>query len=139
MFCCCDAGEPSTQAVVVGAVSTLQDRSAAPEKAVDSGSPKVYGGDAPNRICVTIDVSTGTKVGLNVVGAGLYLKVNGIVAGGAIERWNAEHPDQKVEVGDDISEVNGVRAHAGEAKPYNHLVDALKGSQKLDLVFVRST
>mmetsp|Transcript_25657 Transcript_25657/g.51396 ORF Transcript_25657/g.51396 Transcript_25657/m.51396 type:complete len:140 (+) Transcript_25657:71-490(+) len=139
MFCCCDAGDPSAKTVLVAAANALPEKSAPPEKAVDIGPPQSVDGELANKIVVTVDVSAGTKVGLNVSGAGLNLKVKDIVAGGAIDTWNHEHPDSQVQVGDNISEVNGVRGDPAEAKPYTALVTALKGSQTLELVFVRTT
>lgn len=54
------------------------------------------------------------------------------VGAGLILKWNHENPDRRVETGDKIVSVNGVRPSSGKA-----FMSSLKEDQEMDLVFRR--
>lgn len=65
-----------------------------------------------SRYQVSIDRSTGTKLGINVLRSeGKSLLINSIT-GGLFGEWNRSHPDRPVKVGDCIVEINGEKGDA---------------------------
>uniref|UniRef100_A0A7S4V3D0 PDZ domain-containing protein n=1 Tax=Alexandrium monilatum TaxID=311494 RepID=A0A7S4V3D0_9DINO len=68
------------------------------------------GGDEGDVYYVTLDKADGEKLGLevNCAAAGDAMPVRR-VTGGLAERWNDVNPESRIEAGDSIFEVNGVR------------------------------
>eukprot|EP00413_Alexandrium_margalefii_P000169 CAMPEP_0204519440 /NCGR_PEP_ID=MMETSP0661-20131031/4734_1 /ASSEMBLY_ACC=CAM_ASM_000606 /TAXON_ID=109239 /ORGANISM="Alexandrium margalefi, Strain AMGDE01CS-322" /LENGTH=191 /DNA_ID=CAMNT_0051524943 /DNA_START=126 /DNA_END=698 /DNA_ORIENTATION=- len=58
---------------------------------------------------ISIDKSTGTRLGVDVDHQDGHTLLIDAITGGLAEKWNTEHPDCALRQGDRIVEVNGIR------------------------------
>mmetsp|Transcript_97650 Transcript_97650/g.252692 ORF Transcript_97650/g.252692 Transcript_97650/m.252692 type:complete len:207 (-) Transcript_97650:172-792(-) len=65
-----------------------------------------------NEYMITVDKTSGAGLGIDVHFEGDMLRIDGIT-NGLLGDWNASHPDEQVQEGDCIVEVNSARGHAG--------------------------
>mmetsp|Transcript_401 Transcript_401/g.1052 ORF Transcript_401/g.1052 Transcript_401/m.1052 type:complete len:177 (-) Transcript_401:142-672(-) len=78
---------------------------------LDPSVMKLKDDDGKGWFKVTIDKSRGDKLGVDVDPApnDVALIIVGFTGGGLVEKWNREHPNQALKIGDRIHVVNGIR------------------------------
>mmetsp|Transcript_112954 Transcript_112954/g.205304 ORF Transcript_112954/g.205304 Transcript_112954/m.205304 type:complete len:257 (+) Transcript_112954:126-896(+) len=64
----------------------------------------------PKVFVVVVEKAAGTLIGLDVDGSdATSLRIARVKEGGIVQKWNEDHPDEKLQVGDWITGVNGHR------------------------------
>mmetsp|Transcript_10873 Transcript_10873/g.17959 ORF Transcript_10873/g.17959 Transcript_10873/m.17959 type:complete len:159 (-) Transcript_10873:102-578(-) len=133
---CCEPNSGNQEISAKGAASYpkyMQELNEPPHDDVESkATPRPLGtgsNSRPEPVVVQCKIAKrpGMKLGLNVdYGDGVNLRVTKVKPG-LITEWNEQHPDEKVEIGALISNINGTSGVAGE------LLDLITTVQTLDM------